>query len=111
MGRSIQRGLVVPHGISERISNLIRDGARPAVMLTPVDSFASAGIEVEIDAVAVRDRDRAEAVAAHGTAARRHGDIVFAVATAVCWLCSDEASYVTGAFMNVSGGRELFVRS
>ena len=33
------------------------------------------------------------------------------VATAVCWLCSDEASYVTGAFMNVSGGRELFVRS
>ena len=33
------------------------------------------------------------------------------VAAAVCWLCSDEASYVTGAFMNVSGGRELFVRS
>ena len=33
------------------------------------------------------------------------------VAAAVCWLCSEEASYVTGAFMNVSGGRELFVRS
>ena len=33
------------------------------------------------------------------------------VAAAVCWLCSDEASYMTGAIVNVSGGRELFVRS
>ena len=33
------------------------------------------------------------------------------VAAAVCWLCSDEASYITGAIVNVSGGRELFVRS
>ena len=32
-------------------------------------------------------------------------------AAAVCWLCSDEASYMTGAIVNVSGGRELFVRS
>ena len=66
---------------AERIAKLIRNGARPAVMLIPVDSFASAGIEVEIDAVAVRDCDRGEALGAHGTAARRHGDIVFAVAT------------------------------
>ena len=65
---------------AERIAGLVRDGARPAVMLTPVDSFASAGIEVEIDAVAVRDRDRAEAVGKHGTEARHHGDVVFAVA-------------------------------
>lgn len=27
------------------------------------------------------------------------------VATAVSWLCSDEASYVTGAFVDVTGGR------
>jgi NAD(P)-dependent dehydrogenase (short-subunit alcohol dehydrogenase family) len=33
------------------------------------------------------------------------------VATAVLWLCSDEASYVTGTFINVSGGREIHVRS
>ena len=33
------------------------------------------------------------------------------IAAAVCWLCSDEASYMTGAIVNVSGGRELFVRS
>ena len=65
---------------AETIAGLVRGGARPAVMLTPVDSFASAGIEVEIDAIAVRDRDRAEAVGRHGTAARRHGDVVFAVA-------------------------------
>ena len=33
------------------------------------------------------------------------------IATAVCWLYSDEASYMTGAVVNVSCGRELFVRS
>jgi len=33
------------------------------------------------------------------------------IADAVLWLCSDEASYVTGSFINVSGGRELHVPS
>lgn len=33
------------------------------------------------------------------------------IADAVLWLCSDEAAYVTGAFINVSGGRELNVIS
>ena len=33
------------------------------------------------------------------------------IATATLWMCSDEASYVTGAILNVSGGRETFVRS
>ena len=33
------------------------------------------------------------------------------IATATLWMCSPEASYVTGAILNVSGGRETFVRS
>lgn len=33
------------------------------------------------------------------------------IADAVLWLCSDEASYVTGTLINVSGGRELHVPS
>jgi NAD(P)-dependent dehydrogenase (short-subunit alcohol dehydrogenase family) len=33
------------------------------------------------------------------------------IAAAVMWLCSDEASYVTATSINVSGGRESFVRS
>ncbi|MCE2519690.1 MAG: SDR family oxidoreductase [Alphaproteobacteria bacterium] len=32
------------------------------------------------------------------------------IATAVLWMCSEEAAYVTGAILNVSGGRETFVR-
>jgi NAD(P)-dependent dehydrogenase (short-subunit alcohol dehydrogenase family) len=32
------------------------------------------------------------------------------IAAAVLWMCSAEASYVTGAILNVSGGRETFVR-
>ena len=32
------------------------------------------------------------------------------IAAAVLWMCSDEAAYVTGAILNVSGGRETFVR-
>jgi NAD(P)-dependent dehydrogenase (short-subunit alcohol dehydrogenase family) len=27
------------------------------------------------------------------------------IATAIVWLCSDQASYVTGALLDVSGGR------
>ena len=33
------------------------------------------------------------------------------IATATLWMASAEASYVTGAILNVSGGRETFVRS
>jgi len=33
------------------------------------------------------------------------------IATAVLWLASGEAAYVTGAILNVSGGRETFVRT
>ena len=33
------------------------------------------------------------------------------IAGAVLWMCSQEAAYVTGAILNVSGGRETFVRS
>ena len=33
------------------------------------------------------------------------------IARAVLWMCSPEADYVTGAILNVSGGRETFVRS
>ena len=33
------------------------------------------------------------------------------IAKATLWMCSDEAAYVTGAILNVSGGRETFVRT
>ena len=33
------------------------------------------------------------------------------IATSVLWLASDEAAYITGAILNVSGGRETFVRT
>ncbi len=33
------------------------------------------------------------------------------IATATLWMCSDEAAYLSGAILNVSGGRETFVRS
>jgi NAD(P)-dependent dehydrogenase (short-subunit alcohol dehydrogenase family) len=32
------------------------------------------------------------------------------IANATLWMASPEASYVTGAILNVSGGRETFVR-
>ena len=33
------------------------------------------------------------------------------VAGIAVWLCSDQATYMTGAIVNVSGGREIFVRN
>jgi len=33
------------------------------------------------------------------------------IARSALWLCSDEASYITGTTLNVSGGREIFVTS
>ena len=64
---------------AETLAALVRGGARPVLVMTPVDSFPSAGVEVEIDAIAVLDPERAESGA--GTAhARRHGDAVHACA-------------------------------
>ena len=71
-------GAVDEADYAERVAALVRGGAHPALILTPVDSFPSAGIEVEIDAVAVRDPERAESVAQAAAHARRHGDAVFA---------------------------------
>ncbi len=45
----------------------------------------------------------------HAVPLGRIGD-VGDIARAVLWMCSDEAAYVTGAILNVSGGRETFVR-
>ena len=65
---------------AETLAALVRGGARPAIVMTPVDSFPSSGIEVEIDAIAIRAPERAES-GAHGAAhARRHGDAVYACA-------------------------------
>jgi NAD(P)-dependent dehydrogenase (short-subunit alcohol dehydrogenase family) len=33
------------------------------------------------------------------------------IAGLVTWLCSDQAGYMTGAIMNVSGGREIFIHN
>ena len=33
------------------------------------------------------------------------------IATSVLWLASDEAAYISGSILNVSGGRETFVRT
>jgi 3-oxoacyl-[acyl-carrier protein] reductase len=33
------------------------------------------------------------------------------IASVAVWLCSAQASYMTGAIVNVSGGREIFVRN
>jgi 2-iminobutanoate/2-iminopropanoate deaminase len=55
-------------------------GARPILVLTPIDSFPSAGIEVEIDAIAVAASERADGAGPAGATARRHGDVVHAQA-------------------------------
>ena len=41
----------------------------------------------------------------------RHVGEVEDIASATLWLCSDEASYVSATILNVSGGREHYVRT
>jgi 2-iminobutanoate/2-iminopropanoate deaminase len=57
------------------------EGAEPAIVLTPIDSFPVVGCEVEIDAIFATDADRAKGTGSGGASARRHGDIVFAEAS------------------------------
>ena len=67
----------------ESLAGHLSGGARPIVVLTPIDSFPSAGIEVEIDAIAVSAAGRADGTGPGGAAARRHGEVVFAQAMPV----------------------------
>ena len=55
-------------------------------------------------------QDEAAALGQRAVPLGRIGE-VNEIATAALWMCSSEASYVTGATLNVSGGRETFVRS
>ncbi len=64
----------------ESVAGHISGDARPIVVLTPIDSFPSAGIEVEIDAIAAAATERADGAGPGGAAARRHGEIVYAQA-------------------------------
>jgi enamine deaminase RidA (YjgF/YER057c/UK114 family) len=64
----------------ESVAGHLSRDARPIIVLTPIDSFPSAGIEVEIDAIAVSATERADGVGPGGAAARRHGEVVYAQA-------------------------------
>lgn len=55
-------------------------------------------------------QDEATALGKRAVPLGRIGE-VNEIATATLWMCSAEASYVTGAILNVSGGRETYVRS
>ena len=55
-------------------------------------------------------QDEATALGKRAVPLGRIGE-VGEIATAVLWMCSSEASYVTGATLNVSGGRETYVRT
>ena len=59
-------------------------------------------IDTEIHAVS-GDPDRPRKLA--GTIPMQRAGTVGEVANMICWLCSDEASYVTGSIFNVAGGR------
>ena len=83
---------------AESLGTLVRDGARPAVVLTPIDSFPIAGTEVEIDAIAVTEPDRAEGAGPGGARARRHGDIAFAEAS--CAGAGDLPAAQAGAILS-----------
>lgn len=74
-------GSVDEAAYAEALSRLVRDGAEPAIVLTPIDSFPVVGCEVEIDAIFATDPERATGAASGEARARRHGDIVFAEAS------------------------------
>ncbi len=76
-----QDGSIDEAAYGASLAGHLSDGARPVVVLTPIDSFPSAGIEVEIDAIAASDPDRADGAGPGGATARRHGDVVYAQAT------------------------------
>ena len=59
-------------------------------------------IDTEIHASRRRARSRPSAGAYGADEARRHAE---EIANAIVWLMSDEASYVTSAILDVSGGR------
>lgn len=54
-------------------------------------------------------QDEVVAMGQRGVPLGRIGE-VGEIAAAVLWMCSAEAGYITGATLNVSGGRETFVR-
>lgn len=74
-------GSVDEAAYAESLSGLVRDGAEPAIVLTPIDSFPVVGCEVEIDAIFVTESDRGVGARTGSAHARRQGDIVFAEAS------------------------------
>lgn len=55
------------------------------------------------------DADEVTALGQKAVPLGRIGEVAD-VAAAALWLCSSEADYITGEILNVSGGREIFVR-
>jgi NAD(P)-dependent dehydrogenase (short-subunit alcohol dehydrogenase family) len=66
------------------------NGVRPGIIHT--DIHASGGEPNRIERV-------------KGSVPMQRGGQAEEVAAGIVWLCSDEASYVTGAFLDISGGR------
>ena len=76
-----QDGSIDEAAYGESLTGHLASGAHPVIVLTPIDSFPSAGIEVEIDAIAVTETDRANGAGPGGATARRHGDVLYTQAS------------------------------